>query len=112
VSGSFRGDRVTARNTAAQSENAIHDDEVARQYGFRGGLVPGVTVYAYLTHPLVEAWGRAHRTDKRCSLGSLAARCGWATCGLPCGPRPDTRHGSRHRGEGDRRHRDRPLTPT
>src|SRR3990172_7607096 len=29
--------------------------------------------------------GRAHRTDKRCSLGSLAARCGWATCGLPCG---------------------------
>jgi acyl dehydratase len=58
VSGSFPGYRVTARNTAAQSENAIHDDEVVRQYGFRGGLVPGVTVYAYLTHPLVEAWGR------------------------------------------------------
>lgn len=58
MSGDFPEYRVTARNTAAASENAIHDDEVARQYGFRGGLVPGVTVYAYLTHPLVEAWGR------------------------------------------------------
>jgi len=28
---------------------------------------------------------RAHRTDKRCSLGSLTVRPGWATCGLPCG---------------------------
>jgi IS5 family transposase len=27
----------------------------------------------------------AHRRDKRCDLGSLAARCGWAECGLPCG---------------------------
>src|SRR5205085_1807222 len=25
--------------------------------GFTGGLVPGVDVYAYLTHPPVEAWG-------------------------------------------------------
>jgi len=58
VSGNFPEYRVIARNTAAQSENAIHDDAVARQYGFRGGLVPGVTVYAYLTHPLAEAWGR------------------------------------------------------
>ena len=30
---------------------------MARRYGFGGGLVPGVTVYAYLTHPLVEAFG-------------------------------------------------------
>lgn len=50
--------RVKARNTSAQSENKIHDDTVARQYGFRGGLVPGVTVYAYLIHPLVQALGR------------------------------------------------------
>jgi acyl dehydratase len=49
--------RVRARNTAAHSENRIHDDIVARRYGFPGGLVPGVTVYAYLTHPLVEALG-------------------------------------------------------
>ncbi len=52
----------------------------------------------------------AHRTDKRCSLGALAARRGWATCGLPCGPQPDTRRCSLHRGEGERQHRDRPLT--
>ena len=51
--------RVRARNTAAVSENKIHEDAVARRYGFRGGLVPGVTVYAYLTRPLVEALGPA-----------------------------------------------------
>src|SRR5262249_45051855 len=51
--------RVTARNTSIQSENRIHDDETARRYGFRGGLVPGVTVYAYLTHPLTSFFGRA-----------------------------------------------------
>jgi len=49
--------RIKARNTSTQSENAIHHDDVARSYGFAGGLVPGVTVYAYVTHPLVEAWG-------------------------------------------------------
>lgn len=51
--------RVTARNTAVHSENRIHDDAVARRYGFPGGLVPGVTVYAYLTHPLVAVLGPA-----------------------------------------------------
>jgi acyl dehydratase len=51
--------RVKARNTSQQSENAIHHDDVARRYGFRGGLVPGVTVYAYLTEPLVAVFGRA-----------------------------------------------------
>lgn len=35
--------RVEARNTSANRENRIHDDAVARQYGFRGALVPGVT---------------------------------------------------------------------
>jgi len=57
-----------------------------------------------------EHSGEAHRTDTRCSLGSLAARCGWATYGLPCGPQPDPQHCSRHRGEGERQHRNRPLT--
>jgi acyl dehydratase len=51
--------RVKARNTSQQSENAIHHDDVARRYGFRGGLVPGVTVYAYLTEPLVATFGAA-----------------------------------------------------
>jgi hypothetical protein len=51
--------RVKARNTSPASENKIHDDAVARRYGFRGALVPGVTVYAYLTHPLVAGLGTA-----------------------------------------------------
>ena len=51
--------RVKARNTSSNSENKIHDDDVARRYGFRGALVPGVTVYAYLTEPLVAAFGAA-----------------------------------------------------
>jgi hypothetical protein len=46
-----------AHNTATQSDNKIHDDAVARRLGFTGGLVPGVDVYAYLTHPPAEAWG-------------------------------------------------------
>jgi len=50
---------ITARNDAAASENKIHDDLVARRYGFRGGLVPGVTVYAYATRPIVEELGPA-----------------------------------------------------
>ena len=49
--------RVRAHNAATHSENKIHDDDVARQYGFAGGLVPGVTVYAYMTRPPVEALG-------------------------------------------------------
>ena len=49
--------RVLARNTATASSNKIHDDAVARRYGFAGGLVPGVDVYAYMTHPPAEAWG-------------------------------------------------------
>jgi acyl dehydratase len=51
--------RVRAFNTATASENKIHDNAVARRLGFRGGLVPGVDVYAYMTHPIVAVWGRA-----------------------------------------------------
>jgi acyl dehydratase len=51
--------RVKARNTSLTSENAIHHDDVARQYGFPGALVPGVTLYAYLTRPVVQALGPA-----------------------------------------------------
>lgn len=46
--------RVKAKNTAVDSDNKIHDDAVAAKFGFRGGLVPGVIVYAYMTVPLVE----------------------------------------------------------
>ena len=50
---------VSAYNTATASDNKIHDDSVARRFGFRGGLVPGVEVYAYMAHMPVARWGRA-----------------------------------------------------
>jgi acyl dehydratase len=50
---------VRAHNAATASENKIHDDAVARTYGFEGGLVPGATVYAYMTRPVVAELGPA-----------------------------------------------------
>ncbi len=50
---------VEAFNTAKASENKIHDNAVARRFGFGGGLVPGVDVYAYMAHQPVARWGRA-----------------------------------------------------
>lgn len=50
--------RVSAYNTAKASENKIHDDATARRFGFTGGLVGGVHVYAYMTHQPVAYWGR------------------------------------------------------
>jgi hypothetical protein len=51
--------RVSAYNTSKLSENKIHDDAVARKFGFSGGLVPGVDVFAYMVHLPVAKWGRA-----------------------------------------------------
>ncbi len=51
--------RVQAYNTAHDFENKIHDDAVARRFGFAGGLVPGVDVYAYMAHAPVAQFGRA-----------------------------------------------------
>lgn len=48
---------VVAFNTATESTNRMHDDTVAATFGFRGGLVPGVDVWAYLTRPCVDRWG-------------------------------------------------------
>ena len=50
--------RLTAFNTAKQSENKMHNDTVARRFGFSGGLVPGVDVMAYMMHLPVQRWGR------------------------------------------------------
>jgi hypothetical protein len=46
--------RTVARNAATGSENRIHADDVARRYGFKGGLVPGVTVYGYVANGLLS----------------------------------------------------------
>ena len=51
--------QVSAYNTAHDSENKIHDDATAKRFGFKGGLVGGVYVYAYMSHMPVQRWGRA-----------------------------------------------------
>lgn len=48
---------VVAFNTATASANKIHDDAVASSLGFRGGLVPGVDVFAYLCELPAARWG-------------------------------------------------------
>lgn len=79
--------RCWANNGAAHSENKIHEDTVAKQYGFKGGLVPGVTVHAYLARPLVNAYGRdwvergtiSTRFDKPFYQGNLVVAQGQVT---------------------------------
>ncbi len=44
-------------NLPDHASNVIHTDEGARAAGFERALVSGGTVYAYLTHPAVDAWG-------------------------------------------------------
>ena len=61
--------RLVAFNTATASANKIHDDAVAQRLGFRGGLVPGVDVYAYLCHLPSARWGRDWL-----ARGTIAAR--------------------------------------
>jgi len=59
MSGRLEAYRLQAYNTAKQSENKMHDDTVAKRFGFSGGLVPGVDVMAYMMHMPVARWGRA-----------------------------------------------------
>ena len=49
--------RVHARNLFRDAANRIHDDAVARQYGYAGALVAGVTIYGYLSRLAVATWG-------------------------------------------------------
>jgi hypothetical protein len=49
--------RVRAVNTAPDSENRIHEGRVAAEYGFRAGLVPGVTIYGYMASAVIEKLG-------------------------------------------------------
>jgi acyl dehydratase len=49
---------VSAVNTAKASENKIHDDATAQRFGFKGGFVGGVNVYAYMSHQPLQRWGR------------------------------------------------------
>ena len=50
--------QISAINDALTSENRIHSDDIARRFGFTGALVSGVSVFGYLTRPLVAALGQ------------------------------------------------------
>ena len=41
------------------SLEAAFVDYGAQRHGFKGGLVPGTTVFAYLTHPALTVWGES-----------------------------------------------------
>jgi len=60
---------LIAFNTATASDNKIHADDVASKFGFTGGLVPGVDVFAYLAQAPAARWGRAWLSE-----GAIAAR--------------------------------------
>ena len=48
---------VKAQNLPEHARNPIHTDAGAQAAGFPRALVAGVTTYAYMTHPLIVAWG-------------------------------------------------------
>ena len=48
--------RLKITNT---SDSGIHDDATASKYGYRGGLVPGNTVYAHMSRGMVGYFGSA-----------------------------------------------------
>lgn len=52
---------ITVRtvNLAAESKGSIHDDEKAREMGYAGGFVGGVTVLGYMMRLMHETFGDA-----------------------------------------------------
>ena len=46
-------------NLAAQSKGSIHDDEKAREMGYEGGFVGGITVLGYMMRLMHETFGKA-----------------------------------------------------
>ncbi len=48
---------MQARNLPEHARNPIHTEAGSRAAGFDSAMVAGVTVYAYLTRPVVDAWG-------------------------------------------------------
>ena len=48
---------IVAQNLPEHARNPIHTDAGAQAAGFPRALVAGVTTYAYMTHPMIVAWG-------------------------------------------------------
>ena len=58
MSNSLATYQVRTFNVSSHSENRMHSDEVAKQFGYKGALVPGVTVFSHMTQPLVARFGK------------------------------------------------------
>jgi len=55
--------RIRAINSASESAGSIHDDAKAREMGYRGGLVPGVTIMGYMSRIMKENFSSAWLAD-------------------------------------------------
>lgn len=55
--------RIRAINSASASAGSIHDDAKAREMGYRGGLVPGVTIMGYMSRIMNENFSSAWIAD-------------------------------------------------
>ena len=59
---------ITATNLPEHARNPIHTDDGGRAAGFPGALVAGVTVYAYLCHVPLVAFGAQWVTSGACEV--------------------------------------------
>jgi acyl dehydratase len=50
---------IAAVNLPEHADNPVHTVEGGLAAGYAGAVVAGTTVFAYLTRPVAEAWGRA-----------------------------------------------------
>ena len=57
-----------AHNDAADSGNPMHDDEAARALGFKAAVVPGVTIYGYITQLFIEHFGTDWLSEGYCHI--------------------------------------------
>ena len=55
---SFPDWSIAAVNLPEHADNPVHTVEGGRAAGYDGAVVAGTTVFAYLTRPVAEAWGR------------------------------------------------------
>lgn len=93
--------QVVAKNYSESSENRIHSDDIAKKYGFRGALVPGVAVYGHLTFPLVDLLGEdwlAHSCD---SVRLLKPTYDGDKISIDCSSEDDTFHVRSHNEQGE-----------
>jgi hypothetical protein len=64
---------VAAVNLPVHADNPVHTVEGGIAAGYRGAVVAGVTVYGYITRPIVEAWGAGWLSQGRAQVAFKSA---------------------------------------